>query len=165
MASIADIISGAQLPTQDYIILGGVTSPGRATITSGAFERKWDVREPYGASGGSTIWHGDAIKHCDVLIELWLPEHFADWESFSRKVLFAKPGKVALSVDHPVLKLIQLTEVQIEKVSAFDQDDEGLWSCTISLIEFKRPKPALSKALAAIPNVPKITPTAQDAAD
>lgn len=123
------------------------------------------MQEPYGASGGSTIYHGDAIKRADVLIELWTADHFAAWEAFASAVLFKKPGKTAMTVDHPVLRLIKLTEVQVEKVTAFDQSDTGLWSCTISLLEFKRPKAALSKPIAAIPNAPKPVPTAQDAAD
>ncbi len=123
------------------------------------------MREPYGTSGGSTVYHGDEIKHAEVLIELWTKDQFAEWERFARKVLFAKPGKTALSVDHPILAAIQFKECQVEKVSAWDQDEEGLWSCSISLLEFKRPKPALSKPLAAIPNAPKVVPTAQDAAD
>lgn len=165
MASPLDLLTGAELPQQDFIVLGGMKSPGRATIVSAAFERKYDVREPYGAIGGSTIYHGEKIKSAEVLIELWEKSHFADWALFARAVLFKKPGKVAMSVDHPVLRLIQLTEVQVEKVSAFTQDEEGMWSCTITLLEFKPPMAALSKPLAAIPNAPKPNPTAQDAAD
>src|SRR5262245_33730690 len=117
MTSALDLISGAEFPTQDHIVLGGEKSPGKATILSGAFVRKDDVREPYGASGGSTVYHGDLIKHCEVLFELWKKEHFAEWERFSKKVLLKKPGKTALSIDHPILRLIQLTEVQVEEVS------------------------------------------------
>ncbi len=165
MASLADIISGAEFPTQDFIILGGEKSPGKATVSSAAFTRKYDVREPYGTTGGSTVYHGDEIKHAEVLIELWDKSQFSEWERFAKKVLFAKPGKTALSIDHPILAAIQFKECQVEGVTAWDEDDEGLWSCTIKLLEFKRPKPALSKPLAAIPNAPKIAPTAQDAAD
>ncbi|MBX3218921.1 MAG: hypothetical protein KF795_00295 [Labilithrix sp.] len=163
--SVADIISGATFPEQDHIVLGGMKSPGKATITSGALERKWDVREPYGASGGSTVYHGDKIRKCDVLIELWEKEHFAEWERFAKTVLFKKPGQFALSIDHPVLKLLDITEVQVESVTAFEQDDYGLWSCTIHLLEFRRPKPAIAKPIAAIPNAPVTIPTAQDAAE
>lgn len=165
MTSPLDVITGALLPEQDFIVLGGKKSPGKATITSGAFERKYDVREPYGAIGGSTVYHGEKIKGADVLFELWTKDQFAEWNAFSKDVLFKKPGLTAMSVDHPVLKLIQLTEVQVESVSAFEQDDFGLWSCTVRLLEFKRPQQALAKPLAAIPNAPKITPTATDAAD
>jgi hypothetical protein len=165
VTSPADIIAGSEFPTQDFIILGGEKSPGKATVTSGAFTRKYDVREPYGASGGSTVYQGDEIKRASVLIELWKPEQYADWTRFARKVIFAKVTKAALTVDHPVLEAIQFKECQVESLSAWDEDDEGLWSCTIGLLEFKRPKPALSKPLAAIPNAAKPTPTAQDAAD
>jgi hypothetical protein len=165
VTSPADIIAGSEFPTQDFIVLGGERSPGKATITSGAFTRKYDVREPYGASGGSTVYQGDEIKRASVLIELWDKDQYAEWTRFARKVLLAKVQKTALTVDHPVLEAIQFKECQVESVSAFDQDDEGLWSCTIGLLEFKRPKPALSKPLQAIPNAKKPTPTAQDAAD
>lgn len=151
MTSALDLITGAEFPQQDYIVLGNLTSPGRATISSASFERKWDVREPYGATGGSTVYHGDKIKSCEVTIELWEKRHFVEWAIF-KKILFARPGKTALTIDHPVLALIELKEVQVESVSAFEQDEEGLWSCRIKFLEFKPPRPALSKPVAAIPN-------------
>lgn len=151
MPTAAEIIAGAEFPEQDYIVLGSLRSPGRATILSASFERKWDVREPYGAIGGTTIYHGEKIKTCEVLIELWEKSHFTEWALF-RKVLFAKPGKTALTIDHPVLALIELKEVQVESVGAFEQDEEGMWSCRIRFLEFRPPKPALSKPIAAIPN-------------
>jgi hypothetical protein len=96
-----------------------------------------------------------------VLIELWTKEQFAEWERFARLVLFAKPTPdpltTALAVDHPVLAAIQFKACLVEKVSAWDQDEEGLWSCTISLVEFRARKPATaSRPLAAIPNVIKV---------
>lgn len=165
MPTALDLIQGAEFPQQDYIVLGGLTSPGRAEITDCAFERRYDVREPYGAAGGSTVWQGDSIKRAVVQISLWEASHFADWETFAKGVLFKKPGRVAYTVDHPVLKLIHFTECQVEKVTGFQQTDTGIWQCEIHLLEFRRPKPALSKPVAAIPNAPKPVPTAQDAAD
>lgn len=154
-------------PDQDYITLGGMSSPGKATVTAGDFVAKYDVAEGYGQSGGSTIYHGDTIKHAEVTIELWLPEHFAQWEVFSRTILFKKPIRgTAITVHHPVLKAIQFIECQVEAVSAFQDDGTGLWSCSIKLLEFRRPKAMLSKALVAIPGVPKPKPpVAVDAAE
>jgi hypothetical protein len=63
------------------------------------------------------------------------------------------------------LKLLDIMEVQAKSVSAFEQDDYGVRSCSISFLEFRKPKPAIAKPVAAIPNAPVKIPTAQDAAE
>lgn len=170
MASPLAAITGAEVPAQDYITLGGMQSPGRATITNLVLERKLDVRQGYGSSGGEVVYTGDKPAKFDVQIDLWLPEHFALWERFA-KICLAKPKfgvqGMALDIDHPLLKIepLKITSVCVEKVSQFEQDDEGMWTCTISFVQWLKPRPAISKTVASIPNAVTKVPTAQDAAD
>lgn len=134
--SVADIITGAEFPQQDYVMLGGMKSPGRATIGGGGSPREWDVRKGYGFSGAFVVYTGDGLAKFDILIELWLKEHFAEWQRFS-KICLEKPPlgmkPKAMDIAHPLLNMtpIKITSVVIEDVTPFEQDDEGLFSCTI----------------------------------
>lgn len=168
--SVTDLILGNEFPQQDYILLGGVQSPGRATVLGAGSPREWDVRKGYGYSGAVTVYTGENLAKFEVLIELWEKSHFAEWVRFA-KIALEKPPlgtkPKALDIAHPLLNLppLSITSVVVEDVSQFEQDEEGLWSCTIKFLQFRAPKPALGKPLASIPNAAKPVPTAQDAAD
>lgn len=170
MATAADIISGAEFPRQDYIMLGGVQSPGCATITGAGCPRTWDVRQGYGYSGAIVVFTGDGLAKFDVHIDLWLPSHFAEWNRFAKICLAKAPlgtKPKAMDIAHPLLNMepLKITSVVVEDVSQFEQDEFGLWTCTIKLLQYRAPKPALGKPLAAIPNAVTKAPTAQDAAE
>jgi hypothetical protein len=170
MATADDLINGSQLPQQDSVFLGNLEVPGLCTIKSASFLRKWDVREAYGASGANLIFQGEGTKRCELEVTLWEPIHFSQWEIFSKTILFAKAigpaGIQALDISHPILDLVQLHSVVVEEVTAFDQGDSGgKFTCTIKLIEFRPPVPALSKPTTSIPNAAAPVPTAVDAAD
>jgi hypothetical protein len=170
--SAADIIAGNEFPYQDYIMLGGAPSPGRATILGGGSgsPRTWDVRKGYGYSGAFIVYTGDGLAKFKVMIELWLPEHFAAWQRFA-KITLSKPPlglkPTALDIAHPILNMQpwSITSVVVEDVSPWEQDEEGMWSTTIDFLQFRGPKPMLGKPLASIPNAVKKIPTAQDAAE
>lgn len=156
-------------PEQDWIGLGPVRSPGRATIVSAPRANKWDIRDGYGLDGATTVFVGVKASVIEVRFDLWLPSQFTDWLLFSRAVLepSAITGRLAWEIKHPVLNAtpINVFKVQVVEVTPFVQDDDGMWSCTVKFVEFKKPKPALSKPIAAIPAVSKPVPTAQDAAE
>lgn len=168
--SIADILTGAEFPQQDYILLGGVKSPGRATILGAGSPRTWDVRQGYGYSGAVVVFTGDGLAKFDVRIDLWEKSHFSEWARFAKVALEKAPMGLkpkAMDIAHPVLNMapLKITSVVVEDVSQFEQDEEGMWSCTIKLLQYRAPKPALGKPLASIPNAPNVAPTAVDAAE
>jgi hypothetical protein len=169
-----DLITGEGFPEQDYIILDGVKSPGRATISGAGKPREWDIRKGYGYSGATVTFTGEGLSKFEVLIELWLPKHFAEWNRFSKHVLSKSPrrgvsGKSpSLKIEHPVLEMdpLKITDVVIEDVSQFEQDDEGMWSCKIKFIQYRAPLPALASAGAPTPSVSATIPrTAEDAVE
>jgi hypothetical protein len=168
--SIADVIAGNTFPQQDYVMLGGAKTPGRATIVGAGTPRSWDVRQGYGYSGAIVVYTGDGLAKFDIVVDLWEKEHFADWIRFAKIALEKSPlgtKPKALDIQHPLINLppLSITSVVVEDVTQFEQDEEGLWTCTIKCLQYRAPKPALGKPNAAIPNAAKPTPTAQDAAD
>lgn len=170
MPSVTDLVLGAELPQQDYIMLGGLRSPGRATIIGCGSPRDWDIRKGYGYSGAVVVFTGDSLAKFKVAIDLWLPAHFAEWNRFAKACLAKPPLGLkpkAMDISHPLLELepLKVTSVVVEDCSQFDEDDEGLYTCVIDFLQYRAPKPAIGKPLASIPNAVKKVPTAQDAAD
>ena len=170
MASPEDVIAGNEFPYQDYIILGGAKSPGRATIVGAGSPRDWDKRKGYGFSGAFVIYTGDNLAKFKVQIDLWTPDQFAEWAKFAKLCLVKPPTGTkpkAMDIQHPLLSMdpIKITSVVVEDCSQFTEDDDGLWSCTIDFLQYRAPMPALGKPLASIPSVKKPKPTAKDAAE
>lgn len=159
-------------PQQDYVFIGGAQSPGKAEISGGNLARIWDKRKGYGFSGAYLVYLGTDLAEFDITFTLWDPSQVGDWLDFVFQSKIAAPPKAplfpgALDIKHPVLNLwpLQISSVVVTKCGQFDQDDYGLWQCTISFQEFRAPMPALSKPKKSIPAVPPPTPTAEDAFD
>lgn len=156
-------------PEQDVLFLGAYPLPGKATILSAPRKNKWDVRTGWGIAGGSTIWIGVEPSEIKVRLDFWLPEQYEFWKLIARSIFTPSvmTGQVALDVSHPVLNdpPIGITAVQVREVEAAKQDEEGGWYVEITLLEFKRPKPAIGQPKASIPNAITQVPTAQDALD
>lgn len=169
MPSAADIVAGAVPPEQDYIQLGGIVSPGRAAVVGAASLRDWDIRKGYGLDGAFVVYTGDNLCKFEVQIDLWEKSQFALWEAFCKATLGKPKARFApgLDIKHPLLNRepLNIKSVIVEGVSQFEQDDNGLWSCRIRFIEYRKPKPALAKPLATIPNAAAPVATAQSKAD
>lgn len=153
----------------DSVVLGSLATPGRATVVGAGSPRDWDVRKGYGLSGAFVVYTGESLKPFDVIVDLWEDRHWIEWEVFSKVLEKPRPGvrPVALGIYHPAISRppLSITEVVVLDVSQFEQVDDGLWSCRITLLPFKKPLPALGKPVAAIPAVAKPAPTAVDAAE
>lgn len=146
-------------PVQDYIILNGFRSPGKAIVAGATTPRKWDQRPGYGFTGATVFYTGQGLAEFTVTLELWDPREWQDWWAFAR-VLEKEPiGKraAALKISHPLLTRapLNITDVVVTDVSQWEQDDDGLWTCTISFLEYRPPKPAVGKPTAAIPDSPQ----------
>lgn len=168
---LAELLGGGDFPAQDYIVLSGEKSPGRATVKAPNSPRTWDKRKGYGTSGASLVYTGDDLSEFDVEIVLWKKSQFAEWKSFAKKCL-EKPPKgarpKALKIEHPVVNASPwlIDEVVVKDVLGFeDTSDDGLWQGTIQFIQYRAPLPALGKPKQAIPGAAAKIPTAQDAAD
>lgn len=162
----------AGFPAQDFIRIGGIPNPGKATITKISAPHGWDIRKGYGLSGATVVPTGDELGDLEILFELWDPNDYPKWNLFAKqflqKALVAVPGglvAMALSIDHPVITEMGKGSYVLKDRSGWTNDGFGLWSSTAAFLEYKKPKPALPRPLAAIPAAAAPVPTAQDAQD
>lgn len=155
------------LPIQDWVMLGGETTPGLATITGAGMPRKWDKAQGFGLSGAFLRYMGDDLKDFEISLYLWTEALVADYYEFARKVL-SKPPKgtrpKALEIRHPLLDSppLLIRSVVVSDVSQLEQDDEGGWAVTISLIPFRAPLPALGRVAATFAKATNAAPEAKD---
>lgn len=161
---MSDLLTG--FPRQPYIVLGPMQSPGVATVRGLDSPRNWDIRQGYGFSGATVVYKGTGLSKFQVDIDLWLPEHFIAWNLFSTILAPPKPGPAgfALGIKHPIINGPPhgIIEVVVENVSEPVQSDTGLWTYTISFLQYRKPLPAIARPIAAIPAAAAPQPTAQD---
>jgi hypothetical protein len=164
MAALVDALTG--FPQQPYIVLGAMQSPGVATVKGLDSPREWDIRQGYGFSGATVVFKGTGLSKFSVDIDLWLPEHFILWNVFAAILVPPLPGPAgfALGIQHPIINGPPhgIHEVVVENVSQPVQSDLGKWTYTIAFLQYRKPLPALSRPIAAIPAVGTPQPTAQD---
>lgn len=154
-----ELLNQGRRPTQDYIILIGVDgpkrSPGRATISGAALSRKLDTPGGFGVTGSSTNYLGDELTEFDVEISLWEDSHWFEWTNFAP--ILAKPPKgilaKSLKIIHPILNRPPwlIDSANVKKVSQWDQSPKGLWTCRITMLEWRKPVPAFGKPNGTIP--------------
>lgn len=161
-------------PRTNFFLIGGFRSPGKATLVDATKVFGWDQRKGYGLTGAYSVPTGEELVLAKFLIELWDGDDWPLWLAFSKK-FFTKPvitvpgglSSLGLGILHPVLNAppYNVHKVVPARISTMIQDEYGLWSCTVELLEFKPPAPAPARPLATIPDVAAPQPTAQDAAD
>lgn len=137
----------------DYIWLDGDRSPGTARVRGAADRRKWDVQVGPYMSGGITIFRGREISKFCVDIYLLSAQDWIDWRAWRKRWLARPPfgsRPKAMRIAHPWLAELEIIAVQVEAVSQPEQDDEtGGYVVTIDFLEFRQPKIALAKPVAA----------------
>lgn len=145
----------------NFVIVNGIPSPGRATITGAAIPYKYDVREGYGLSGATTTFHGRGVVKFTLTIDLWDRLHFLAWPLFSKMLEPPKPGlKLVVEMQHPILSAQGIKAVAVESMGALERQSNGLWRATIQCLEWRPPLPALVKPRGSIPGVSKGKPIA-----
>lgn len=182
--SVLDSFSFAGPPRQDWILLGGQKSPGRANVINASDPRKWDERQGYGYSGAFLVYMGDKLSDVDVIITLWdepsplpgatilSPNQWQDWATFAKVLVKAPVGQrpKALGISHPLLSTppLSISAVVVVDVTQFIQgegEDSGSWSCMIRLKAFRAPIPVLGRPNQAIPPKGLAVPVPADGAD
>lgn len=167
MTQAVAALFGKTAPQQDYIVLAGQTSPGLAVVTGAGAPRNWEERKGWGLSGATIVYTGAGLAQFDVQISLgFSSDDWAAWDDFAKLLEKAPTGKrpKALDIEHPLINMrpINIKSVVVTDVSQFEQDDYGIFTCSISFKEFKAPLPALAKPDQSIAAVNPTKPTAQD---
>lgn len=140
----------------NYVVVNGVQSPGRATISGLAIPYVWDVKRAYGMSGAITIFRGRDVAKFTLTIALWRPEHFLVWPIFAKVLEPPKPGvPLVVSMQHPSLSAADISAVAVERLGIPERQPNGLWLSTSQIMEYRPPLPALVKPRGAVPAVDK----------
>lgn len=157
--SLVDSLVGVA-PNQDVIVLAGVPSPGVAVVRGADSPRDWDVQKGYGLTGATTIFTGQGLAKFDVDIFCWESLHFQAWKLFSKLTLENPPigGRpTSMFIQHPQLNdpPLSIGQVVITNVTQWEQDPDGsgMWSRTISFLEYRKPRPALVKPFEGPPGL------------
>jgi hypothetical protein len=129
--------------------LNGVTSPG--TIPRGGirgFKRAtgWDKKRGKGTKGATLTLKDQPPAEGSITLQLFTTQEFADWDNFVATVLSIPADKQkaeGLSIWHPALQSVGITNVVIESFSPPDHQGKGLYHVVIELYEWQQP-PAVS---------------------
>lgn len=137
----------------DIALIGPTYTPGIAKISPGAaLKIKWDKKPATGTSGATTKLTGEEVNEFTLTVKFWPGvngqsgfEQRFKWENEILPLLKeAKKGKSAISFYHPAVsdEPMNVQAVVPEEIGVYEQDDAGVWSVSVKLIEFRPPKPA-----------------------
>ena len=167
-----------KLPTQIYVQIGNLKTPGVARIKGLGNQWNWNSPPAYGVSGGSSTFVGCPLTEFEIEIRMWLAVHFAEWKVIATTYLgteappqtgplISPVGPMPVEIKHPLLGLLPKPITKVTWLSAsWDSPDEHLiWTLTLKCREWRRGAPAISKPVAAIPAAGKPAPNAKDATD
>lgn len=164
----------ADFPAQDYVLINGEKSPGKATIQRPNSPRGWDERQGYALNGATLVPKGNPLAEFSVLFEFWDPADMPAWYAYAAKYFDESvrfnPGTAtprALGIYHPLLAAppFRITECVVRDASAHDKTDDGKYVFEIFFKRYRKPKIAAPAPIAAIPAASTAKPVAQDAAD
>lgn len=147
-------------PSLNYVLVNGMRSPGRATLTGVKVPYAWDIQESYGREGATATFKGRGIAKFTLTIAMWEREHFGVWPVFAALLEPPKPPRPPLVVEmhHPLLAAADIRAVSVESIGQPERQPNGLWIATINLFEYRPPKQALMKPRGSIPAVTKGKP-------
>lgn len=131
----------------DYVMLAGRKTPGLCEIVGAGSPRNWEERPGYATAGAWLVYRGNKLAAFELKIRLYSPEDFAEWDAFVPLLLRAPQGKrpTALDIWHPFLEQLQIKAVVVEDTSAPVQTDDGEWTISVRVKEFRKPAFALAK--------------------
>lgn len=133
----------------DSIVLGGVKSPGKVTLSGHDDAVKWDIKQGPGQSGASMTRKGkepiEFTASFYLLQDLSLGiDDFAEWPAFLGIINDTVSGKVPKAVDiyHPDLAYAGISSVVKATVGGIQHDGKGGQTIAVKLTEYRPPKAA-----------------------
>ncbi len=134
-----------QIPAiYEQLVVAGELSPGVCEVSGFARSWDWDVKKAKGSSGASATLQGEALAKGKVKFLLWEPEHFDQWATFRELLVRGQQQKKieALDVLHPVLTDLGIFSLVVEDIGQLTKGSRGLYSITVSFLEYRPPKAA-----------------------
>lgn len=164
----------AAFPGTDSVTIAGpagtITPPGKWTLTKADKVFGWQICKANGSDGATVKPTGDELIVSEFLIEFFDPQDWVLFQPF--RALYLKkalvgtagaPTALALGIGHPELKAQGCSSVVVQKVSIFKNDGFGVWSGTVSFLQYRPATLTLGRPNAAIPDVGVARPIAKDA--
>ena len=150
----------ARLTSQGYgdaIWLGGQKSPGLCDVSGANSPRKWDQAVGYGMGGATSRYLGTGLSEFSIKFRLYGDPKVPDpdwlaWKKFSEAVLMKPPAGAqprVLDIWHPELERLKIKSVGVVDVAQAYQSESGEWTIEVKFIEWRRPRLALAKPIAA----------------
>ena len=157
-------------PAVNSFTLGQFPMPGKWTLLSADKEFGWQQQQGFGLSGAVVFPKGDPLVVAKFKGEFWAASDYAIFlpirEQILKKPLLsmgAGPLSLAapLPVDHPELRAMGITQVVLLKTTPVIQEEGGLWTISLELLQYRPPANAPPKPKTVIPDTKPPVPTAQ----
>lgn len=150
-------------PELNYVVAGAVRSPGRCYFQGLGRPQNWQTIPGYALSGESLLYRGPAICNFTLVLELFKPEHFVQWEAFSKVITPTQPitplKPFLVDLQHPLLAAADIKTVAVEDPGVpMKTPGADRWLVTIKLKNYRPPAFALAKADKSIPATSKGAP-------
>jgi len=148
---------------EDYrcIVLGGIASPGVATLRGHNRYPNWEIQQSRGADGGTTIRGGDPPGQFEAQFDLNDLDpgplgDLAQWEAFQKLIESTTAGPIpfALPIYHPDLARNKFTEVSNGGVGGAIHSGKGRVTYIVKFIEYRPPKPKRTTKAVPTPGAP-----------
>lgn len=122
----------------DVIRVGGITSPGLCKLGDMKSKSEWDVKKGKGVYGATLTYVGRPPTKFTITFKLWLPSHFAAWDTFRPLFKYDATKKQVQAVDiyHPALADIELSSVVCEGIGAINHEGNQLYTIAVDFIEY-----------------------------
>jgi hypothetical protein len=151
----------------DQVYISDQLVPGIIEIKGLSAPRDWEERQSFGMMGARLRYKGQKLSHFSIVVSLYTEEHWDDWLEFGPLIRRPPPpdrSQLAaitsipslhrmmrtqappLSIRHPLLEEYRIRQVVVEDVTAPVEDDKGVWSFEIKLIQYQRPVRVLSSS-------------------
>lgn len=147
-------------PDINTVFLASVPTPGLAIVEgSSGSPRKWQELGGYALSGATIKFTGLGLAKFDILLKLYDAADWAAWNAPKFQAALKPPSQTdqrALTVAHPYLKAVGISQCVIEDISLPRTDEYGVTSIILSCREYRKPRPI--KFLSPVQSA-KVTPT------
>ncbi len=141
------------------VILAGVRSPGRVTLSGHDRKIGWDVKKATGQKGATMTRTGEDLVEFAASFYLADDEDFEAWPAFDGLLRSSVGGTTpkALDIYHPDLVINRIVSVVLVSIAGVIHDGKGGQTINVKLSEYRPPQkasgsPSGSKAKPKDPN-------------
>jgi hypothetical protein len=141
------------------IVVGGKTSPGIVTLSGHDNRHNWDTKTMKEQDGAESTYLGSPVCQFEARFKLVVDYHtgvdqFALWDEFQRVLEKLNSGNkpLAVSIYHPDLARLRITEVQLASIGGMTHDDKGDGYVSVKFLEHRHPKKKAATTAKVVPN-------------